>query len=78
MTITLSDGTDLNTITKNGSYYIRTAGDNTPGSYFLFNVLQSNNTGDFVQYGFVMAATIRLYVRYYFNGVWLAWKSITL
>lgn len=78
MTTKLDDGTDLNTVTGNGSYYIRLAGDNSPDDYFFFNVFQSNKTSDLVQYGFVMTTTIRLYIRFYFNGNWLAWKSITL
>ena len=77
MSIDLTDGTDLNDIKTNGPYFIR-VGTNAPGEYFHFNVLQNMNTGDLVQYGFVMRATINMHIRNFFNGAWTSWKSVNI
>lgn len=77
MSIDLTNGKDLNDIKANGSYFIR-SGTNVPGEYFHFNVLQNKYTGDLVQYGFVMSATINMHIRYFFNGAWTPWRSVNI
>lgn len=77
MSINLANGRDLNDIKTNGSYFVR-AGTNAPGDFFHFNVLQNKNTGDLVQYGFIMRATINMYIRNFFNGAWTPWKSVNI
>ena len=73
----LPDGTDLDNIKTNGMYFLRT-GANAPLDYFFFIVLQNKTTGDLTQFGFVMRASINMYIRNYFNDAWTPWKSVNI
>lgn len=77
MNKTLSEGTDLDNIKTNGMYFLK-KGTNAPSDYFFFIVLQNNATGDLTQFGFVMRASINMYIRNCFNGAWTPWNSVNI
>lgn len=69
-------GTDLNTITANGFYYIGSTHVNAPISYFYFITMKGLTTTDLVQFGFSLTNG-NMYKRSRNNGVWSNWHVYT-